>query len=122
MKKEVLQNRLIFSLVKKFLFPRFLKLVKELKGAENIPRKGPFIIAANHVSYIDPPLLYSIFGEKREYKVHFLASIGIKWMWWIFGGQNFLRWAIGMIPTPERRGKKVKKPTIDYAVDVLKKG
>ena len=26
----------------------------EVKGRENIPEKGPFIIAANHVSYADP--------------------------------------------------------------------
>ena len=43
-------------------------------------------------------------------------------MWWIFGGEKFLRWAVGIIPTPERRGKKAKKPTVDVAVDVLNKG
>ncbi len=31
--------------------------VKETKGFENIPKAGPAIIAANHSSYIDAPLL-----------------------------------------------------------------
>jgi len=44
-------SRLIFKLILKTFF-RF-----EVIGRQNIPEKGPFIMAANHVSYADPVIL-----------------------------------------------------------------
>ncbi len=35
----------------------------EVEGVENIPKKGPYIIAANHRSYLDPPVIASVFPE-----------------------------------------------------------
>ena len=29
----------------------------EVRGTENIPKKGPFIVAANHMSFLDPPIV-----------------------------------------------------------------
>jgi 1-acyl-sn-glycerol-3-phosphate acyltransferase len=39
-------------------------------GAENIPKKGPLIIALNHHSYFDPPLI----GAKVNRELHFFAK------------------------------------------------
>ena len=39
-----------------FVFLKF-NLSYKVFGRENIPTKGPFIIASNHVSYLDPPLV-----------------------------------------------------------------
>ena len=41
-----------------------------VRGQENIPAEGPFILATNHISYYDPPLSGSFF--KRP--VHFMAK------------------------------------------------
>jgi 1-acyl-sn-glycerol-3-phosphate acyltransferase len=30
---------------------------QRVEGKENVPRSGPFVVAANHVSYLDPPVL-----------------------------------------------------------------
>jgi len=40
----------------------FLKLFMraKIKGLEKLPKKGPFIIAGNHVSYFDPPTVYGM--------------------------------------------------------------
>lgn len=39
------------------------------RGAENVPPLGPVILASNHVSFLDPPLI----GAFLPRKVHFLA-------------------------------------------------
>jgi len=41
----------------------------EVKGRENIPKKGGFILAANHVSYLDPVAV----GAACPRTVHFMA-------------------------------------------------
>lgn len=39
------------------------------RGAENVPPLGPVILASNHVSFLDPPLI----GAFLPRKIHFLA-------------------------------------------------
>ncbi|AZR72754.1 hypothetical protein BBF96_04710 [Anoxybacter fermentans] len=50
----------------------YLKLFRKLKiyGRENIPEKGAFIVAGNHVSNFDPPVL----GVAMTRKVRFMAK------------------------------------------------
>ncbi len=47
------------------LFKRLFRLLLGIKaeGQENIPKKGAYIIAANHRSYLDPPVIASVFPE-----------------------------------------------------------
>ncbi|MDD5560657.1 MAG: lysophospholipid acyltransferase family protein [Candidatus Omnitrophica bacterium] len=59
-----------------YRFSRFVLLIIlklfflfEAKGKENIPKKGGFILAANHVSYLDPVAL----GAACPRTVHFMA-------------------------------------------------
>ena len=58
----------------------------EVIGKENIPKEGPIIIAGNHRSFLDPPLMevtcgrYTRFLAKEELtKSKFLAFLG-----WVF--------------------------------------
>ncbi|MDD5129405.1 MAG: lysophospholipid acyltransferase family protein [Candidatus Omnitrophica bacterium] len=55
----------------RFIFLVILKLFFqfEVKGRENIPEKGGFILAANHVSYLDPAAV----GVACPRTVHFMA-------------------------------------------------
>jgi len=43
----------------RFLLRLFFRLGfgLEVRGREHVPRKGPFVLASNHFSYLDPPLL-----------------------------------------------------------------
>ena len=50
------------------LFKLFLRL--EIYGRENIPDEGPVVIASNHLSLLDPPVL----GASATRKVHFMAK------------------------------------------------
>ncbi|WP_457600073.1 lysophospholipid acyltransferase family protein [Hydrogenivirga sp.] len=43
------------------LFKRLFRI--EVHGEENIPRSGPFIVASNHRSHLDPPVLNAAFPE-----------------------------------------------------------
>lgn len=56
-------NRAIYNIIfsiEKFIGLALFKLLFKLKveGAENIPQKGPAVIAANHQSWLDPVLLF----------------------------------------------------------------
>ena len=42
----------------------------EVFGKENIPQEGPVVIASNHLSLLDPPVL----GAAATRKVHFMAK------------------------------------------------
>ena len=66
-----------------FTYPLFKLLTGvEIKGT--IPKKGPIIIASNHTSFLDPPLIaYTTFRE-----VYFLAKSNL------FEVSRFFRWLI----------------------------
>ncbi len=42
----------------------------QIKGMENLPRQGRLLIAANHQSYLDPPLL----GASIPREIHYMAK------------------------------------------------
>jgi len=58
--------------VSAFLVYCYLKLLYtlEIEGKKSIPKKGPFVLAANHLSNLDPPLL----AVASPRKVSFLAK------------------------------------------------
>ena len=58
----------IGKLVAKICFNAFANL--KVYGNENVPIKGPLIIAANHLSTADPPLIVSTLNRR----LHFLAK------------------------------------------------
>ena len=45
----------VLKIILRILFKIFLRL--EVKGAENIPATGPLVIASNHLSLLDPPVI-----------------------------------------------------------------
>lgn len=62
---------MIYTIVKglfKILFKIFLRM--QVEGTENIPKTGPLVIASNHISLLDPPVL----GTAATRKVHFMAK------------------------------------------------
>lgn len=84
----------------------------EVTGLENVPTSGPHILIANHLSYIDPPLLYNIMGGDHitgwaadKYRKH-----------WLFGPIARL-----VNPIFIRRGR-VDRHALDAAVQALDSG
>ncbi len=58
------------------LFKSFLKLNNRLKivGEKNVPNKGPFIIAPNHQSFLDGPIVASGLSYKTLKNSYFFAT------------------------------------------------
>ncbi len=55
------------------ILPLFFKIFLRLSvfGADNIPKQGPFMVASNHLSFLDPPVIGIAFS-KRE--LHYFAK------------------------------------------------
>lgn len=55
-----------------FVFPLF-KVLTGIKIKGRVPKKGAYIIACNHVSFLDPPIVGICAGRE----IYFLAKIGL---------------------------------------------
>ncbi|MDP7244479.1 MAG: lysophospholipid acyltransferase family protein [Flavobacteriales bacterium] len=102
--------------IAKVMFKPIVNLwVKEVGGLENLPKKGAFIVVANHASYMDHLIIMCTLVPHLNRKVHFLSkkehfSNPIKSMWH--------RWA-GAIPLDRQAGGK---EALRWAVKALKQG
>lgn len=101
-----------YFIVRNFL-KLFFKIVMGFKvyGVENVPKKGGFILAGNHVSHLDPPALASACPRV----LHFMARHTLfnnRVLGWIIGSCNSF---------PVRRGE-VDLGAIKEAVRRLKNG
>ncbi len=67
-----LPSRLLVVLIFKVLFRMYIKVL--VKGKENLPARGPFILVANHSSHLDQPLLLSLFPATGVKDVYFPAA------------------------------------------------
>jgi 1-acyl-sn-glycerol-3-phosphate acyltransferase len=79
-------------------------------GGNNVPLEGGVIIASNHISYLDPPLLASVLPRRAT----FIARKGLF-------GIPLLGWYIKHYAFPVDR-EKTNPSTIKEAVKRLKKG
>ncbi len=106
---------MVYPIAKIILTPIIGLWIKETKGLENIPVKGPFIIAANHESYMDHFIIVKTFVIHTNKKIHFLAKKEhfdnpLKAAWHRWGGA-----------IPLDRGAKGTK-ALRWAVKALKNG
>lgn len=89
----------------------WLLMGAQVTGRENVPKHGGFILAPNHTSYLDPPLV-SGFVRRR---VHFFAKREL------FDIPVFGMLLRGVYAHPIRRGG-IDREALKLAVDLLKQG
>lgn len=65
----------------------------EFRGLEHIPRQGPAVIMANHVSHLDPLVLVSMAFRRRR-RLRFLAVSGL--------------WSVRLVGWLLRKGRMIK--------------
>lgn len=58
---------------KSLIYLLYAPFIKEIKGINKLPKRGGYIIAANHSSYGDAPLLQALVYRQTGRKVHFYA-------------------------------------------------
>ena len=90
----------------------FLQMAKlllrvQVQGREQIPRRGRLLIACNHISLFDPPLV----GISIPREVHYAAKASL----FKGGWDRFFRW-LNAVPV-RRRG--VDKEAVETLLDVL---
>ena len=87
----------------------FLRM--RIRGEHHIPRKGPVILAANHLSHVDPIMV--ILSSRRT--THYLAKDGHFEKWWT----RFVMKSTGQIETQRESGGL---DALSSAADVLDQG
>lgn len=103
-------GRAVVRFLLNILFYGILRL--RVEGAENIPETGALIVASNHKSYWDPPLVGISF---RHRLVHFMAKSEL------FANPVF-GWVIRRLGAfPVHRGR-VDRQSIKTALTVLRQG
>ncbi|MBS4030739.1 MAG: 1-acyl-sn-glycerol-3-phosphate acyltransferase [Clostridiales bacterium] len=84
----------------------------DVRGLENLPNEGPYILCSNHISWWDPPLIGSIV---RNRQVHFMAKEEL------FRIPVFSQIIKGINVFPVKRGSADRR-AIKTALDILKNG
>lgn len=106
---------MVYPIAKKILPPIVRLWIKKVEGLENIPKRGPFIVAANHASYIDHLIIMCLLVPYLDRRIHFLSkkehfNNPIKKVWHM--------WA-GAVPLDRDEGGK---EAMEWAVNALKAG
>ena len=82
-----------------------------LIGRENVPKTGGVILAPNHISYVDPPIV----GCYLERQVHYMAKEEL------FRSKLLAAWMRRVGAFPVRRGTADRK-ALKQAIDLLAQG
>ena len=106
---------MIYWLSTSVLVPFSMFLLKEVKGLDNLPEEGGFVLASNHCSYLDPIVIPILFLKQFKRKVHYLAKKELFKPWML----NKVLKAAEIIPI-DRTGKD--KGALKEALKALKEG
>ena len=102
--------------IAKLIFPPIMGIwIKEVNGLENVPKKDPFIIAANHMSYMDHMIIMCTLVPYLNRKIHHLAK---KEHFDNFLKKSWHTWA-GAVPMDRQKGGK---KALEWAINALKDG
>ena len=110
---------MVYLISRFILRPLFLLLFRpHVRGRENVPVSGPFIIASNHLSFIDSMAIPLMSPRRVGYlaKAEYFTGTGI-------GGWLTKTWftALGALPV-ERQTHRAAQEALDTAMTVLTAG
>jgi 1-acyl-sn-glycerol-3-phosphate acyltransferase len=109
----------VLYLIARFVLrPAFLILRPTIRGRENVPATGPFIIASNHLSFIDSMAIPLMAPRRVGYlaKAEYFTGTGIRgWL------TRTLFTALGAMPV-HRQTNRAAQEALDTAMTVLRAG
>jgi len=109
----------VLYLIARFVLrPMFLILRPTVTGRENVPATGPFIIASNHLSFIDSMAIPLMAPRRVGYlaKAEYFTGTGVRgWL------SKTLFTALGALPV-ERQTHRAAQEALDTAMSVLHAG
>lgn len=73
-------NSAFFSRLTKIGYPLFQQKLENVEGSENLPNCGGYIIAPNHIDWLDGFFVATAVGSARNIPVYFLTKS--KYYWW----------------------------------------
>ena len=109
---------MLYLIARFVLRPLFLILRPTITGRENVPASGPFIIASNHLSFIDSMAIPLMSPRRVGYlaKAEYFTGTGIRgWL------TRTLFTALGALPV-ERDTHRAAQSALDTAMSVLQAG
>ena len=109
---------MLYLIARFVLRPAFLILRPTIRGRENVPATGPFIIASNHLSFIDSMAIPLMAPRRVGYlaKAEYFTGTGIRgWL------TRTLFTALGAMPV-HRQTNRAAQEALDTAMTVLRAG
>ena len=109
---------MLYLIARFVLRPAFLILRPTIRGRENVPATGPFIIASNHLSFIDSMAIPLMAPRRVGYlaKAEYFTGTGLKgWL------TRTLFTALGAMPV-HRQTNRAAQEALDTAMTVLRAG
>lgn len=109
---SVVKDRKFYNAVKtpcKFVLKLALKI--KCEGTENIPKEGAFILACNHIHFVDPAVLLANFPRP----IHYMAKVEA----FKYKITAFLLTHLNTFPVSRGRSDK---SSINYAVKLIENG
>lgn len=70
---------MVYVTARKILYPLFRGMFSEIQGGEHLPSKGPYLIAANHIDYLDGFYIAMALHEINGHEVYFLTKTNNYW-------------------------------------------
>lgn len=71
---------MVYPIARHTIFPAIRFFLKKTEGIENLPARGPFLIACKHIGPLDGLFVASVVIPRLNQKVSFVANVA-KWGW-----------------------------------------
>ncbi|MFH1171901.1 MAG: lysophospholipid acyltransferase family protein [bacterium] len=63
-----------YTILRSIFIPRAYRKIARCEGLENVPEQGPFLLAANHVSWLDPVYITAAVCKRNRGRLLFLSA------------------------------------------------